>query len=363
MVINYFSDFCFPGGIPVHQGLMAEELIKLGHKVNICIPWPLRYDMEENKDFIIQNIDRLEKIFPPLRNLIKIDSLEKMNSIIENADINHFHGSFSTNREFLGEAIEASPLKKNIYTFHSSFVNPKCKSDTEILKKRIKNISKIIAVSELVKDNVHRVFSDRIIEVVPNGYYKQYKVFETAAQHVFTVLFIGRVNKTKGADNLIKFARDIKGKTIKFIILGSAEFDDEYNQELEQIEKENINIEWIKQPLSFYETQQLYARADVLYFPSQMEGSSLVILDSIAYGVIPVTTHVGSVDDFLINGINSFISNYDDYETQRDAIFSLFESKSLYDEVKVNLLKTDIPTWKDSALQLEKMYKDQLAND
>ena len=59
MVINYFSDFCFPGGIPVHQGLMAEELIKLGHKVNICVPWPLRYDMEENKDFIIQNIEKL----------------------------------------------------------------------------------------------------------------------------------------------------------------------------------------------------------------------------------------------------------------------------------------------------------------
>ncbi|MDV3429065.1 MAG: hypothetical protein LIR50_18895 [Bacillota bacterium] len=60
MIVNFFSDFCYPGGLSIHQGEVALILNeKYNVDIRICIPWPLRYDMKSHKD-LIENCEKLE---------------------------------------------------------------------------------------------------------------------------------------------------------------------------------------------------------------------------------------------------------------------------------------------------------------
>lgn len=357
MVINYISDFCFPGGIPVHQGELARIFSeKYGFKMRICVPLPLRYDMEEHKNFICNAIKNngLEKIYPPLKFLTPVHKYE-ISEIVNSADINHFHGSFSTNRSFLGEAINALDGRNNTYyTFHSEKINPECDSDKAELLGRLEKIETVFAVSSSVKKSVEKVIGKRNVIITPNGYSLS-DDFPKSKEHPFTVLFIGRLNRTKGIENIIEFAERILNTDIRLIIVGASEFDNIYDKKLEKLSVET-NIIWIKRSLPKSNILKLYLESDVFYFPSHMEGSPLVVLDAIANGCVPVVSYAGSLEEIIINRINGFIFDHNDLELQYSAIMEMYRDRTLYHIIKNNLLKTRLPSWEETADKLFEFY-------
>lgn len=359
MVVNFFSDFCFPGGIPVHQGELALILNKkYGCDVKICVPWPLRYDMEEHKESIYKHLENkeLEKLYSALIYLCPIKDMDQLRSVIRSADVNHFHGSFSTERKFLGEAIDATEdSRKNFYTFHSEAVNPECESDNSELLRRLDKMQTICAVSSGVKNAVEKVAANRKIIITPNGYSLSQR-FSKQDKRQFTILYIGRLNKTKGIENVIRLAKEIRNTDIKFIIVGASEFDIRYDQLLDEISAHK-NIEWISETLSKTALLSLYNISDVFYFPSQMEGSPLVVLDAIANGCIPVVSHAGSLDEIITQEENGFIYDWDDFESQFNSIMKLYTNKELFSRMKNNVRKTKLKTWEGTADILYQLYK------
>jgi glycosyltransferase involved in cell wall biosynthesis len=348
MVINFFSDFIFPGGIPVHEGNLAVWLKKkYDCEVRLCIPWPLRYDMECNKEFFCRADEKgkLSSLFAPLKYVRKIDSIDTLQKTIDSAMINHFHGTFTTGREFLGEAIFVAKNKKtNIYTFHSEAVNPKCISDNDQIRKRLDNVSKIVAVSRRVKESVLKVVPDRDVVVVPNGFCCCMENI-SRVNDMFTVLFVGRLNKTKGIECIIEFAKSIQEKNIRLIIAGNAEFDSVYNDQVAKLASLNPKILWIQNPLSHNDLLKLYVESDVFLFPSQMEGSPLVVLDALKNGVVPVCSSVGCVGDFIQSGNNGFVENYDDFEKLINHVYDLYEDPSLLAKMKTCAKETVLNSW------------------
>ena len=361
MIINYISDFCFPGGIPVHQAEIASILSeKYNCEMRICVPWPLRYDMDEHKSFISDAMKNggLEKLYPPLRFLTAVheDEIEK---IVRSADINHFHGSFSTSRSFLGEAIDALPDKRNTYyTFHSEKVNPKCRSETNELLRRLDKIETIFAVSSGVKESIRQIVGDRKVIITPNGFSLAEET-ETEKEHPFTVLFIGRLNKTKGIENVIRLGQMIQNTDIRLIIAGAAEFDEKYDEQIAKL-TEQRNIVWLKNSLPKSSILKLYTKSDVFYFPSHMEGSPLVVLDAVANGCIPVVSYAGSLHEIISNGVNGFLSAYDDFDSQYSAIMELARDTGLRRRIRKNLLMTRLPSWEDTADMLMKIYSKEV---
>jgi hypothetical protein len=83
----------------------------------------------------------------------------------------------------------AKNKKTNIYTFHSEAVNPKCISDNDQIRKRLDNVSKIVAVSRRVKESVLKVVPDRDVVVVPNGFCCCMENI-SRVNDMFTVLFV-----------------------------------------------------------------------------------------------------------------------------------------------------------------------------
>lgn len=359
MVINYISDFCFPGGIPVHQGETASILSeKYGCEVRICVPWPLRYDMEEHKSFIRNAMKNgsLEKLYPPLKYLTCVRE-DEIGKIVRSADINHFHGSFSTNRSFLGEAIDALPDKRNTYyTFHSEKVNPECSSDNAELLRRLDRIDTVFAVSSSVRESVRQTIGNREVIITPNGYSLAEKPCAEKKRQ-FTVLFVGRLNKTKGIENVIRLGELIKNTDIRLIIAGAAEFDQKYDKQVSKL-AECSNIIWLDKSLPKSRILELYTESDVFYFPSHMEGSPLVVLDAVANGCIPVVSYAGSLNEIVENGVNGFISHFDDFDSQYSAIMELSRNRELFRRIKENVLKTRLPSWEDTADMLMKIYSE-----
>ena len=361
MKINFFSDFCFPGGIPVHQGELALHLSKMyGHENRLCIPWPLKYDMNSNKEYIenAYNHKTLNNVFAALDFLEYIENESQLEKIVNDADINHFHGSFSTNRDFLGKAIKYSKNSKiNFYTFHSESVNPNCESNIEELKNRISKIDNICAVSERVKASVAKIFPESNIYITPNGINRSIYNVENDSKCDFSILFVGRLNKTKGIDNVIKLIEDCENKKINFIIAGEAEFDCVYNEKMENLSKKNSRVKWINKPLSRNDIMSLYKQADIFYFPSMMEGGPLVVLEAMSYGNIPVVTDVGCLNEIIINTKNGYIFKQEQYAEQKQAIFKLYKEKKLRYTMRENVLNTKLNLWEETAAYLNELYE------
>lgn len=357
MIINYFSDFCFPGGIPVHQGEIAKILdSQFNHEIRICIPWPLRYDMVEHKNTIEQHFrnNTAEEFYDGLKYICKIDSKKKLKSVINSADINHFHGSFSTNRKFLGEAINLSKnIEKNVYTFHSEAVNPKCLSDNQELIHRLNKISYICAVSNNVKKAVSSI-TNRKITVVNNGY--SLSTGHHKKNSALNILFVGRLNKTKGIENVLCLIDDLKETNTTFTIVGDSEFDAIYHKKMVNISKYNSNVEWIKKSLSHRELLNLYSRSDIFYFPSHMEGRPLVVLDAIKNGCIPVVSYAGGMNEIINDGENGFISEYYDYSRQLNCIKELIQNETLRNYLQTNARNTELDSWEKAAKKLNQIY-------
>lgn len=358
MIINFFSDFCFPGGIPVHQGEIAKSLTDLYHdEVRLCVPWPLRYDMNEHKCFI-ENADKqgtLPELFDGLAYLKKIDSTEQLKTIIQEADINHFHGSFSTNRDFLGEAISCSSEKeKNLYTFHSESINPNCVSDISELKERLDRINIICAVSNNVRTSVKKVEEGRDIVVTPNGA-RLATSSCSEKNRPLTILFIGRLNKTKGIENVLRLANDLRDTRIRLIVVGEAEFEQRYHNEMLNISSQR-NVVWIRNSLPRNEVLQLYTQSDIFYFPSHMEGQPIVVLDAIANGCVPVASYAGGLSEIITPGENGFLFDYEDYTSQFAAIRELCSKQSLLTRIKRQTRQTCLPSWDDTATLLHSIY-------
>ena len=358
MIINYFSDFCFPGGIPVHQGEIAKRLTELYHdEVRLCVPWPLRYDMDEHK-LLIKTADqegKLSELFDGLAFLKKIENTKQLEQVINEADINHFHGSFSTNREFLGDAISCSTEKsRNIYTFHSECENPCCLSDIHELKKRLDQINVICAVSSSVRDSVMKIVDNKEIVITSNGALAIQSPWAESRRPI-TILFIGRLNKTKGIENVLRLAKDIKGTKIRLIVVGDAEFDPKYHYEMSDLSSQE-NILWIDKSLSRNEVLQLYTQADIFYFPSHMEGQSIVVLDAIANGCVPVTSFVGGLSEIISHGINGFLFDYSDYNGQIEIIRKLCQDNDFLTQIKKQTRNIHLPSWDDTAKLLHAIY-------
>lgn len=107
------------------------------------------------------------------------------------------------------------------------------------------------------------------------------------------VLFIGRLQKKKGADVFVDAA--LKCKTDALFLVGGK---GELREKLERKAKGNDNIRF----LDYVPDEllpQAYAAADLIAFPSQMETQGMVIMEAMASGKAVISTPVGIAPELL----------------------------------------------------------------
>jgi len=230
--------------------------------------------------------------------------------IQNNIDIIHTHHRYP---EFLATLISRSLNTKTITTVHS-------------LVKGYKYLSfksdKIITVSNAVKKSIIKNFvvPTEKMETLYNCIYPWgeqntntlLKLREklNVDPNDFVILFLGRLNRFKGIDILIKSFRKVRSTNSKIILLLVGNIEDKTLRNLEVKQDEKIYFIEAQEDVILY-----YELCNLVVLSSQVESFPYVMLEAgIAYKPF-IGSRTGGIAEFLEDGVNGYLfepGNVDD---------------------------------------------------
>ena len=111
-------------------------------------------------------------------------------------------------------------------------------------------------------------------------------------------LYLGRIMKEKGMDELFGAVEQLRKNGCEFILDLVGFFEDEYKKQVEQLQNEGV--------VRFYGFQEnpkpYYAQTDCVVLPSYHEGMSNVLLEAAASGRAIITTDIPGCREAIDNG-------------------------------------------------------------
>lgn len=197
--------------------------------------------------------------------------------------------------------------------------------NTAIIDKRIRNLttrslvraSRIFPNSLDTKNRFYTIFGEsykrKTRTIFPGVDLNLYEVIKDTKQiekkyHLAgkkLVIFVGRLDKEKGVEYLIKAAKEIKGE---IYILGGGDEKENLEKIAQDLKLTNVHFlgyfgkEYVK------ELRQFYKRADVVVVPSIVkEALGFVILEAMAARTPVVASNVGGIPNVVKDGKNGYL--------------------------------------------------------
>ena len=169
------------------------------------------------------------------------------------------------------------------------------------------------------------------IQIIRNGLETSGKFAKTKDSTIFYVGFVGRWAKEKRPELYVEIANELKQlyPKIEFVMAGPNFQENEQAIcdagiiNLGEIKDQHILDEW-------------YSKMNVILVTSYREGFPMVIMESMMYGVIPVSTNVGSLNEHITDNFNGF----------------LIENESSLEEIKNKFIEKIIYLYKNNEEQL-----------
>ncbi|WP_291530778.1 glycosyltransferase family 4 protein [Bacteroides sp. UBA939] len=214
----------------------------------------------------------------------------------------------------------------------------------------------VIVVSDYIRQLVRQKYlSKKNITLIYNGINKKREISETdyiqslGLTEYGYILAVGRFVKEKGFDRLIKAFGQLSSSSIKLVIAGDADYQDEYARKLKKMCKEQENI-CLTGFIKGDKLAQLYTNARIFVLPSTHEGLPIVLLEAMSYGCpilasdIPANKEIGLPDEcYFKNG---------DIDSLKDALKKRLEN-SQREQVIYNMSSYD---WRNIARQTKDIY-------
>lgn len=187
----------------------------------------------------------------------------------------------------------------------------------------VKNSYKLTAVSHYVAKQATMYFDRKDIAVIHN--WIDLNIFRPEEEKVesgtFSIIFVGTPSIRKGIDLLPKIMRALGDK---YQLKLTAKINDV--PEYPELPK---NISVIERLNNDFDLANLYRSADLLIFPSRLEGFGLVVLEALACGLPVVATDSGALGEIVQNGISGFLCPQDDVEAFVGAVRKIASDRNL----------------------------------
>lgn len=149
---------------------------------------------------------------------------------------------------------------------------------------------------------IRRKFGGREAQWVPNGV--DTGRFEPGDKRPDppVVTYVGKLEKWKGADTLIKSFEMIHSrlKDVRFLVVGSGSLE-------AGLRKVDLPIEF-RGAVPYSEMPEVYRQTSVLLLPSYMEGFPCTCVEALASQVPVVATDVGDIKEIVLNGETGFLT-------------------------------------------------------
>lgn len=280
-------------------------------------------------------------------------------------DIIHYQEPFVP---FLSHALLNNSTALNIATFHANFdKNAFYKYGGSFLKPLWKKIHGRIAVSPSAKASITRYFSDRHVEIIPNGvdikrFSPKNKPLEKYCDGKLNILFTGRIEKRKGLIYLIQAYKLLKKKYtgIRLIVVGRGPLLTHHRKYIIKHRIRGIHFE------GFVSTEILpryFATADIFCSPALFgESFGIVLLEAMAAGKPVVAFDISGYRDVVDNNVDGLLAQPKDIHSLALKLEQLIKNMKLREKLGQNgLKKARNFTWKKVAAQNIKFYKKILA--
>ncbi len=256
-------------------------------------------------------------------------------------------------------ALFAALASKNRFVFtshyhafgHSFFRNLLHKPYKVLGGKIFEKADAIICVSNYEKSLVLKNFKvdESKIHVIPNGVnLEEFKdvseIKKRKDNSVKTILYVGRIEKYKGLDYVIKALKFLpKNYILEIVGKGS------YKPKIVELARKLGVIDRIRfyQDLSRYELIRRYANADVLILLSKFEAYGIVVAEALASKTPCIVAKTSALVEWIDNR-NVFGM---DYPIDVKSLVNLIENVS---EVRVSRVR--LPTWDETVKMVEKVY-------
>jgi glycosyltransferase involved in cell wall biosynthesis len=183
----------------------------------------------------------------------------------------------------------------------------------------------VIVLSELEHATLSRTVPNAAIFVLPNC------VDVPQAQRCdrgvkggegLTLLFMSRITQNKGIDVLYRALQIVRRghSKIKFIMAGAGPEEKEYVQKFNALLGSDFEFAGV---VGGPDKAALMTRCNAFVLPSMFEGLPMALLETMAFGLVPLTTDVGSISTVVKNGHNGILVDRDSPEDLAAAIETL----------------------------------------
>jgi len=206
-------------------------------------------------------------------------------------------------------------------------------------RKYIHGCNSVVAVSSAVKEQLlqETSVSDKKVVVIPNGMdplkvpqknWGNYKKNEP-----FKVLYIGRIEESKGLSELLQACRDIDGIFIN--IVGDGPFLEELKILSRQYKMSQKILFYGKLP--FEQAVEMYSCSDVFVLPTKrVEGFPMTLVEACFAGIPIIATNIGGNKDAVKNGVNGFLLDKLNATSLQEKITKLAKDLTLTEKMGLN---------------------------
>lgn len=207
-----------------------------------------------------------------------------------------------------------------------------------ILKSILSGRNPVVVLSPLEKEILFKKSGCNIIFILPNCIeIKEAQEFLRTYEktEVIRLLFLGRISVTKGIEYIYKALKSLKkqGADFKFFIAGVGPDQTKYIQKFKDLLGDDFEYKGI---VSGYQKSELLKNCDVYLLPSFHEGLPMSLIESMSFGLVPVTTDVGSIKYAVIDGVTGIFVKKQSPEDISNAILKLLQEKEYLQKLSMN---------------------------
>ncbi len=322
MKVLQLSVHLFPnvGGVETHLSDLFRSLIEKKWQVFVLAYQPLSTKTnwkiwEKEKNLTILRIPWIRGFFEKLVHLPVVEFIYLVPGLFLltplvifffKPKVLHTHGlSAAVAGVFWGKLFKT----RTVISLHSIYTFPPRGLYHDFVKLLFKNADFILSLSKKsntevralgIEDSKTYVFTYWInlerFKKISNA--KQKK----GLQNKFIVLFVGRLIKEKGIDELLKSSQFLNNK-INLLIAGSGPMD----KEIERFSNQKSNVHFIGK-IDQSDLPLYYSAADCVIVPSTSEeGFGRVIIESLACGTPVVASNRGAISEAMDNTVGILI--------------------------------------------------------
>lgn len=160
-----------------------------------------------------------------------------------------------------------------------------------------------IVLSEKEEKRLKQEFNPKQVFVLPNCIdLREASEFERKEYaETMHILFLGRIEPNKGIDDIFSSFVKLKAEINNFVLhfAGKEQGVFHYVDKFTELLGDKFVYEGV---VSGGQKVKLLEVCDVFLLPSYYEGLPMSLLECMSYGMVPITTNVGSISDFVEDG-------------------------------------------------------------